>query len=145
MTGEQGLSPVLEDSRAGTPSRLERKQADQAAWTAPPAGGLAWIIGNEELTKMSRIEHIKATITIDDVLARYGHAPLRRGAKGRAGACPICGAGKNRRSRAFTVSADGRAWYCFGDCQRGGTVIDLVMALEQCDVCCAIVALLRRG
>ena len=83
---------------------------------------------------MSRIEHIKATVTIDDVLARYGYAPLRRGAKGRAGACPICGTGKNRRSRAFTISADGRAWYCFGDCRRGGTVIDLVMAIEGCDI-----------
>lgn len=92
---------------------------------------------------MSRIEHIKATITIDDVLVRYGAAPLRRVAKGRAGACPICGTGKNKRSRAFTVSADGRAWYCFGDCQRGGSVVDLVMAIEACSARDAVALLIR--
>lgn len=79
------------------------------------------------------INHIKATVTVDDVLSRYGAAPLRRVAAGRAGPCPICGHG-NKKSRAFRVSADGRAWYCFGDCRRGGSIIDLVMALEKCDV-----------
>lgn len=87
------------------------------------------------------IERIKATVTVDDVLARYGCAPLRRVPRGRAGPCPICGAGKNKRSRAFTVSADGRAWYCFGDCRRGDNVLDLVMALERCDVTAALSAL----
>lgn len=82
----------------------------------------------------SRITRIKTTITVDDVLARHGATPLRRVAKGRAGSCPICGAGTNKKSRAFTVSADGRAWYCFGDCRRGGSVIDLVMALERCSL-----------
>ena len=85
------------------------------------------------MAKTTDIDQIKATVTVDDVLARFGVAPLRRVAKGRVGACPICGSG-NKKSRAFTISADGRAWYCFGDCQRGGSVIDLVMALDQCDV-----------
>lgn len=79
------------------------------------------------------IKRIKETVTIDDVLSRYVATPLRRVATGRVGACPICG-GANRKSRAFKVSADGRAWYCFGDCKRGGSVIDLVMALERCDL-----------
>lgn len=84
------------------------------------------------------INRIKANITVDDVLARYGAQPLRPGATGRVGACPICGAGKAKRSRAFKVSRDGRAWYCFGECSRGGSVIDLIVALERCDVRVAI-------
>lgn len=85
----------------------------------------------------SDIEHIKATVTVDDVLSRYGVLPLRRVATGRVGPCPICGHG-NKKSRAFRVSADGRAWYCFGDCRRGGSVIDLVMAIEKCDAAGAL-------
>jgi DNA primase len=84
------------------------------------------------------IDRIKATITVADVLARHGAAALRRGIKGHVGACPICGTSKNKRSRAFTVSPDGRAWYCFSDCRRGGSVIDLVMALEACEARTAI-------
>lgn len=83
------------------------------------------------------IKHIKSTVKVDDVLSRYGALPLRRAATGRVGPCPICGHG-NKNSRAFRVSADGRAWYCFGDCKRGGSVVDLVMALEQCDVAAAM-------
>jgi DNA primase len=95
------------------------------------------------MTKADTIRQVKATVTVDDVLARYSATPLRRVAKGRAGCCPICGTGKNKTSRAFTVSADGHAWYCFGDCQRGGSVIDLVMALDQCDVRQALIVLRR--
>jgi DNA primase len=99
-------------------------------------------IGNRSRETTMANEHsigrIKATITVADVLARHSAEPLRRGAKGHIGACPICGTGKNKRSCAFTVSLDGRAWYCFGDCQRGGSVVDLVMAVERCDVRTAI-------
>lgn len=79
-------------------------------------------------------DRIKATVTVADVLSRSGVAPMRRAADGSVGACPICSTGKNKRSRAFTASANGRAWYCFGDCRRGGSVIDLVMAMRQCDL-----------
>ena len=87
---------------------------------------------------LTTIQRIKASVTVDDVLVRYGALPLRAVVKGRAGPCPICGASKNKRSRAFTVSTDGRAWFCFGTCKRGGSVIDLVMALERCDVGTAV-------
>lgn len=96
------------------------------------------------MTRANTIERIKASVTVDDVLARYGAPPLRRVANGRVGACPICGAGKAKRSRAFKVSIDGRAWYCFGDCRRGGSVLDLVLALEQCNVTAAVRSVSRR-
>jgi DNA primase len=83
------------------------------------------------------IKHIKSTVKVDDVLSRVGALPLRRVATGRVGPCPICGHGNNK-SRAFRVSTDGHAWYCFGDCRRGGSVIDLVMALEGGNVAAAM-------
>ena len=116
-------------------------------WTAAPASGWWPIIDNEYRGESDDagddIKRIKATVTVDDVLARYVATPLRRVAKGRAGACPICGAGNNKKSRAFTVSADGRAWYCFGDCRRGGSVIDLVALLQGETIADAIARLAR--
>lgn len=90
------------------------------------------------MTNTSTIDRIKATVSVDDVLARMGASPLRRITTGRVGACPICGVGKAKRSRAFRVSLDGRAWYCFGDCKRGGSVIDFVMVLNNCNVAKAV-------
>jgi DNA primase len=89
-------------------------------------------IRDMDMAQVHSIQWIKATITVDHVLAYYGATPLRRIAKGRAGPCPICCAGKNKKSRRFTVSEDGRAWYCFGACKRGGTVVDFVIAHEAC-------------
>lgn len=83
------------------------------------------------------IAEIKRRVAVDDVLAAHGRVNMRRTSSGRAGACPICSTSKNTKSRAFTISADGRAWYCFGACKRGGSVVDLVMALEQCGVTAA--------
>lgn len=97
------------------------------------------------MAKRTDIEQIKATVIVDDVLARYGVVPLRRVAKRRTGACPICSSGTQKTSRAFTISADGRAWYCFGDCKRGGSVIDLVMALDRCSLTDAIQKLAKNA
>lgn len=83
------------------------------------------------MSKGDEIKRIKASVTVDAVLARYGVA-TRKAATGRVAACPIHGA--SAKSRAFTISKDGHAWYCFGACQRGGSVVDLVMAIEKCDV-----------
>jgi DNA primase len=85
---------------------------------------------------------IKRDITIDAVLPYYGGVILRPVASGRAGACPVCGGSKS--SRAFRVSKDGRAWFCFGACQRGGSVLDLVMHLEHCDLTTAAKLLTER-
>lgn len=93
------------------------------------------------MTKENEIKRIKASVTVDAVLARYGIA-TRKAATGRVAACPIHGA--SAKSRAFTISKDGHAWYCFGACQRGGSVVDLVMAIEKCDVGHAVAILGER-
>jgi len=95
------------------------------------------------MSQATPIARIKEQIAIVDVLARHGAGPFRSTPAGASGPCPICSDGKNKRSRALRISRDGRAWYCFGRCQRGGSVIDLVMALEQCSLKDAIARLQR--
>ena len=55
--------------------------------------------------------------------------------------CPTALIRESQDTRNALSSADGRAWYCFGDCKRGGSVIDLVMALERCDIAHAVATL----
>jgi DNA primase len=76
------------------------------------------------------IADLKRDVLIPQVLASANVAPLRRVGRQTRGPCPICNAGRNPRSRGFAVSPDGRQWYCFGACARGGTVIDLMMELH---------------
>jgi DNA primase len=33
----------------------------------------------------------------------------------------------------LTVYADSQTWHCFGACNRGGDVIDFIMAVNGCD------------
>ena len=81
---------------------------------------------------------IKDTVLVTQALERYLKRPLKKDGAGYATSCPIHD-GTNKR--AFRVSADGRAWYCHGACNRGGNVLDLVAALEQCSIVEAAVLL----
>ena len=76
-------------------------------------------------------EKIKRELPIKVVLTKYG---LLRDLKQRGsqlyGACPLHG-GDN--PQAFSVSLDKNLWNCFTHC-RGGSVVDLLMALEKVDV-----------
>jgi DNA primase len=72
---------------------------------------------------------LKRAMSIESALAAYPAAPLRRAGGAWTGPCPIHGG--SQTSRAFHISPDGRGWYCFGTCARGGSVIDLIAALEH--------------
>ena len=76
------------------------------------------------------IADLKRDVLIPQVLAAANVPPLRRVGRETRGPCPICNNGRNPRSRGFAVSHDGRHWYCFGACARGGSVIDLMMELH---------------
>ncbi len=82
--------------------------------------------------------HIKATVLVAVAIEGYLKHPLKREGAGYATSCPIHN-GNNKR--AFRVSVDGRAWYCHGACKRGGNVLDLIAALEQCSIVQAAVLL----
>ncbi len=83
---------------------------------------------------------IKSSVPIDIALHHYGIV-LKPQGKRLVGCCPIH-RGSNRK--AFTVSADRRLWNCYGDCSTYGSVIDLIMALENCSLTEAADILIKR-
>ena len=87
------------------------------------------------------MQRIKDEVLVPRALERYLKHPLKRDGAGYATSCPIHD-GNNKR--AFRVSADGRAWYCHGECKRGGNVLDLIAALEQCSIIEAALILTER-
>ena len=85
--------------------------------------------------------HIKHQVLVTIAIESYLKHPLKRDGAGFATACPIHD-GNNKR--AFRISADGRAWYCHGQCKRGGNVLDLIAALEDCSIVAAAILLSER-
>lgn len=74
---------------------------------------------------------IKQAVPLMRVLERYRIGGLRRGGKDQwRGRCPLHG-GEGRD--AFHVNAARQLFHCFS-CGAGGTVLDLVAALEHCGV-----------
>ena len=75
------------------------------------------------------IREIKEKVRIPQLLVSAGRLSLlhRRGSRW-IGPCPIHG-GDN--PTAFTVHEERNVWFCFTHCGRGGTVVDLALAL--CD------------
>jgi DNA primase len=84
----------------------------------------------EPATPTPTFTTIKDRVPIDIALAHYG-VTLKLQSKRLVGCCPIH---HGSNSRAFVVAPDRRSWYCFGDCSRGGSVLDLVVALEDCSL-----------
>jgi hypothetical protein len=80
---------------------------------------------NREHAERVYFEQVKRAVSIEFVLARYGIELKRHGASLK-GPCPIHG-GSNRTQ--FVVSNG--LWHCFGDCNRGGSIIEFVAAMEQ--------------
>jgi CHC2 zinc finger len=148
---------IGDDSRRAGLSRPYAGARDRVDESATARGKVAWTVRararletdhrhgrnrSATMTPLPDMQRIKREITIDAVLAHYGVTITKRSGSARVGACPIHGAATT--SRAFRISADGHAWYCFGDCQRGGSVIDLVAALEGCSICDAAAILRQR-
>jgi hypothetical protein len=72
---------------------------------------------------------ISELVSLTDILARYGLlARLRNRGARLIGTCPIHGGTRNGQ---FVVSVPANAWFCFGDCNRGGGTIALVAAIER--------------
>lgn len=74
------------------------------------------------------MHHLKQLIPIGAVLARYPFALRRRGSE-LVGCCPLHGGSHDRQ---FVVSLSKNVWRCFAPaCGRGGSIIDLVAALQR--------------
>jgi hypothetical protein len=72
---------------------------------------------------------IKESVTLSMVLSRYGIlADMKKAGAQLHGCCPIH---EGRNSKQFVVNLQRNTWHCFGDCNRGGGVIDLVALRER--------------
>jgi len=84
---------------------------------------------------------LKRAVRLERVLADYGITTLRRNRQDQyRGRCPIHG-GEGRD--AFHVNLAKQVFHCFA-CEAGGTVLDLVAALEGCGLREAALRLQRR-
>ena len=81
-------------------------------------------------TKKSTFAQIRSRVPIDVALAYYGITLNQSGSR-LNGVCPIH---KGSNTRAFAVSADRKAWHCFGDCNNGGSVLDLIMGMDSVEL-----------
>jgi len=76
--------------------------------------------------------HIRRVVTITMILSRYGLLEtMRRSGVQLRGACPVH-RGTNKRQ--FLVDPAGNTWRCFGDCDRGGSTLELVAELEHIEI-----------
>src|SRR5450756_995326 len=74
---------------------------------------------------------IKKSVTIEQVLRHYGvWDKLKASGRSMIGCCPIH---QGTNPRQFSVNPEKNIFNCFGDCQGGGNIIDLVAKLEKCD------------
>jgi DNA primase len=77
-------------------------------------------------------KRVKALVTLEMVLNRYGlFDNLKKSGANLVGVCPIH-SGTNPKQ--FSVNLEKSIWHCFGDCQAGGNVLDLVANLENCSI-----------
>ena len=72
---------------------------------------------------------VKGAVTIEQVLGRYG-LKLKRSGKELRGRCPIH---KGEGTDTFHANTDKNAFHCFS-CNAKGNVLDLVAAIEKCNV-----------
>ena len=78
-------------------------------------------------------KEIKAAVTMEQVLSRYGVNTLTRHGDELRGACPIHKGA--RKGKNFSVNIVKNAFTCFSkDCGARGNVLDFVAAMERCDV-----------
>lgn len=80
-------------------------------------------------TKFIGFDRLKHSVTIEQVLARYGLLEqLRRSGDTLSGACPLHG-GKNPTT--FRVNLTRNCYICFGKCNSGGSIVDFVSGMER--------------
>jgi DNA primase len=81
-----------------------------------------------ETKKFIGFDCLKQTVTIEQVLERYGLLErLHRSGDSLSGSCPIH---QGHNPTQFRASISRNCWICFGDCQCGGSIVDFVSRME---------------
>ena len=76
-------------------------------------------------------KEIKQRVRITQIVHRYGWQLKQKGKDKLIGPCPIHDGEQGSTSFQITPSKD--LWYCF-KCREGGNILDLVSAVEKCDI-----------
>jgi hypothetical protein len=89
-------------------------------------------LNSEHARRVYDFQEIKRLVPLTAVLERYDIlSGLKRSGAQLAGVCPI----HHRRNRKqFVVDPQKNLWRCFGDCDRGGSTIELVSAIEGIEI-----------
>jgi len=97
-----------------------------------------------ENSKFIGFDQLKAVVTMEQVLARYGLLERsRRSGDTLSGACPFHG-WKNPTT--FRVNVARNRWICFAKCHCGGGIVDFVSMMERMRASdTTIVVFLRRS
>ena len=78
-------------------------------------------------------QQVKERVSMADVLDALGVADqFRREGKQLVGVCPLPEHqhGPRPNPQQFKISVDKNLWHCFGDCSRGGDVIEFVKLMQ---------------
>lgn len=87
---------------------------------------------------MADFAALKASIRIEDVLARYNLPLKKSNGTTLTGHCPLPSHGSEKSKQSFSVNTERNIWNCFSDsCKKargksGGDLIELVRQLENC-------------
>ena len=85
---------------------------------------------HEHARRMYAFQQIRQ-VPITAVLDRYRYLQaMKRSGTQLVGCCPIY---RGTSKKAFVIDPHKNVWKCFGDCEAGGSVIELVSALEKVD------------
>ena len=83
-------------------------------------------------SKFVDFKAVKEAITIEQVLEHYGLLDqFKRSGDSLSGPCPIH---KGENSTQFRVSISKNCWNCFGECKRGGNILDFVSLTEDVSI-----------
>jgi hypothetical protein len=130
-------------SSSPIPDCVGQPQAGAAASQGPASGGAAQrrtldaphqSAGYNPSNNNQRIDHahLKRTVSLAMVLSRYGIlSELKRVGSQLAGRCPIHDGSDPRQ---FVVHLASNNWFCFGDCNRGGSMLDFVALKERVSI-----------
>ena len=73
-------------------------------------------------------QDLKANVSIEQIIAWLNIDLKKTGTHQLRGVCPIHGGSNDRQ---FVVSTDKNLWHCFGDCNGGGDIIELVARWQK--------------
>ena len=111
-----------------TPKERKSPPLGQAGGAIKAQSQYTWRSARKQQDFDSLIQAIKAEVSIEELLAHFGHHPARDRSTEAVYHCPL--PGHEDKTPSFFVNKAKQVWHCFG-CGQGGDVITLVEALED--------------